>query len=158
MGNKGGVFGRSPALMLVWTTLITGLSCLGLPARPESTTPVERSAVPAVTPSLQQNPGASAQGITYYVRPDGGSAAQCTGRANAPYPGSGTAQPCAWDHPFRALPPGGTPRIAGEDTLIIAPGSYMMGLGAPGRCCWFLPSPWRPFFTWTASAFHNPSN
>jgi hypothetical protein len=118
--------------MLVWTTLIIGLSCLGLPARPESTAPVGRSAVPAVTPSLQQNPGASAQGITYYVRPDGGSTTQCTGRANAPYPGSGTAQPCAWDHPFRALPPGGAPRIAGGDTLIIGAGSYMMGLGAPG--------------------------
>ncbi len=69
---------------------------------------------------------------TYYVRPDGGSADQCTGMVNAPYPGSGTAQPCAWDHPFRALPPGGTARIAGGDTLIIANGSYMMGYGAPG--------------------------
>ncbi|TAK37318.1 MAG: hypothetical protein EPO30_10860 [Lysobacteraceae bacterium] len=73
---------------------------------------------------------------TYYIRTDGGSAAQCTGRVNAPYPGSGTGQPCAWDHPFRALPPGGTPRIAGGDTLIIASGSYKMGYGAPetGNC------------------------
>jgi hypothetical protein len=70
--------------------------------------------------------------ITYYVRPDGGSPTQCTGRANAPYPGSGSAQPCAWDHPFRALPPDGTPRIQGGDTLIVASGSYPMGLGAPG--------------------------
>jgi sugar lactone lactonase YvrE len=69
---------------------------------------------------------------TWYVRPDGGSPAQCTGRVNAPYPGSGTNQPCAWDHPFRALPPGGTPRIAGGDTLIIGTGAYMMGYGAPG--------------------------
>lgn len=69
---------------------------------------------------------------TYYVRPDGGSPNQCTGLVNAPYPGSGTNQPCAWDHPFRALPPGGTPRIAGGDTLIIGSGSYMMGYGAPG--------------------------
>lgn len=69
---------------------------------------------------------------TYYVRLDGGSADQCTGRANAPYPGSGTAVPCAWDHPFRALPPGGTPRIAGGDTLIVGAGNYMMGYGAPG--------------------------
>jgi len=77
-------------------------------------------------------PGAAAQGQTYYVRTDGGSAEQCTGLVNAPYPGSGTNQPCAWDHPFRALPPGGTPRIAGGDTLIIGAGSYMMGYGAPG--------------------------
>jgi hypothetical protein len=69
---------------------------------------------------------------TSYVRPDGGSAEQCTGLADAPYPGSGSAQPCAWDHPFRALPPGGPPRIAGGDTLIIAAGGYVMGFGAPG--------------------------
>ncbi|RME86382.1 MAG: right-handed parallel beta-helix repeat-containing protein, partial [Caldilineae bacterium] len=68
---------------------------------------------------------------TYYIRPDGGSAAQCSGLVDAPYPGSGTSQPCAWDHPFRALPPDGTPRIRGGDTLIIAPGSYRMGYGAP---------------------------
>jgi hypothetical protein len=67
---------------------------------------------------------------TYYVRSDGGSAEQCTGLADAPYPGGGTAQPCAWRHPFVALPPGGTPRIQGGDTLLIRPGSYMLGYGA----------------------------
>ncbi|MBI3961927.1 MAG: right-handed parallel beta-helix repeat-containing protein [Deinococcus sp.] len=69
---------------------------------------------------------------TWYVRPDGGSPEQCTGLVNAPYPGSGTGQSCAWDHPFRALPPEGEPRIAGGDSLIIAAGNYMMGYGAPG--------------------------
>jgi len=93
---------------LLLVSLINLVAASGLPAR---------SAGPLAT--------------TYYVRPDGGSAEQCTGRANAPYPGSGTAQPCAWDHPFRALPPGGAPRIAGGDTLRIGPGSYMMGYGAP---------------------------
>jgi hypothetical protein len=68
---------------------------------------------------------------TSYVRSDGGSAQECTGLEDAPYPGSGTSQPCAWDHPFRALPPGGPPRIAGGDTLIIEAGSYQMGYGAP---------------------------
>ena len=77
-------------------------------------------------------PRVHAAGVTYYVRTDGGSDTQCTGLANAPYPGSGTAQACAWDHPFRALPPGGTPRISGGDTLIIGGGSYMMGYGALG--------------------------
>lgn len=38
-------------------------------------------------------------GTTYYVRPDGGTPAQCTGKVNAPYPGTGLAQPCA----FRSL-------------------------------------------------------
>ncbi|MBI4673611.1 MAG: right-handed parallel beta-helix repeat-containing protein [Chloroflexi bacterium] len=71
-------------------------------------------------------------GVTYYVRTDGGNLSQCTGLANLPYPGSGTNQPCAWDHPFRALPPMGTPRISGGDTLIIGSGAYRMGYGAPG--------------------------
>ena len=84
----------------------------------------------------------SPQSTTYYVRPDGGDATQCTGLADAPYPGSGTNQPCAWDHPFRALPPGGPPRIAGGDTLIIAAGSYRMGYGAPGADACDSAYPW----------------
>ena len=95
---------------------LLSLSCLMAASDLSSPTPV----LSAVT-----------QGATYYVRTDGGSAEQCTGLVNAPYPGSGTNQPCAWDHPFRALPPGGTPRISGGDTLIIGPGSYRMGYGAP---------------------------
>ena len=92
------------------------------------------SAAPAVSHTGGDAASGRSQpaGATYYIRPDGGSPAQCTGLVDAPYPGSGTDQPCAWDHPFRALPPGGAPRIAGGDTLIIAPGSYMMGYGAPG--------------------------
>ncbi len=74
---------------------------------------------------------ASAQN-TYHVRTDGGDTSQCTGLANTAYPGSGTAQPCAWNHPFQALPPGGAARIAGGDTLVIHAGSYKMGYGAPG--------------------------
>ena len=69
------------------------------------------------------------QGTVYYVRTDGGTAGQCTGLVDAAYPGSGSNQSCAWSHPFIALPPGGTPRIAGGDTLVIASGSYMMGYG-----------------------------
>ncbi len=80
----------------------------------------------AVSPS-PANPIAA----TYYIRPDGGSTIQCTGTTDAPYPGSGSSQPCAWDHPFRALPPGGAPLINGGDTLIITAGSYRMGYGAP---------------------------
>ncbi|MFI4969219.1 MAG: choice-of-anchor Q domain-containing protein [Lysobacterales bacterium] len=79
----------------------------------------------------------AADAATYYVRTDGGSAAQCTGLANVAYSGSGSGQACAWSHPFIALPPAGNPaRIAGGDTLIIGHGSYMMGYGAPetGGC------------------------
>jgi hypothetical protein len=75
---------------------------------------------------------------TYYIRTDGGSFLQCTGKVDAKYPGSGSNQACAWHHPFDALPPNTdisppTPaRIAGGDTVIIEPGSYEMGLNAPG--------------------------
>ncbi len=68
---------------------------------------------------------------TYYIRPDGGTAEECTGLADAPYPGGGSSQACAWSHPFIALPPGDTARIHGGDTLLIAAGSYRMGIDAP---------------------------
>lgn len=67
----------------------------------------------------------------YYVRTDGGTAVQCTGRADTPYPGSGTGQSCAWAHPFWALNAAGAWKISGGDTLIIRPGSYRLGFGAP---------------------------
>lgn len=83
--------------------------------------------VPIAVQSDLQNTG-----TVYYVRPDGGSAEECTGLADAPYSGSGVQQPCAWNHPFQALPPGDSPRINGGDTLMIAAGAYRMGYGAPG--------------------------
>jgi hypothetical protein len=83
-------------------------------------------------PAAEMRPNQPAGG-TFYIRTDGGSYEQCTGLADAPYPGSGTDQPCAWDHPFRVLPPSSEAAlIQGGDTLIIASGSYMMGYGAPG--------------------------
>ena len=76
----------------------------------------------------------TAEATTYYIRPDGGTAVQCTGTVDAPYPGSGTGRPCAWSHPFWALEVTDTTphwRLAPGDTLIISQGSYMMGYGAP---------------------------
>ena len=96
---------------------------------PSAMTAVQTAAAPSAVPTSAIPPSA---GKTYYVRPDGSDAEKCTGLAAAAYPGSGTAQPCAWDHPFRALPPGGPARITGGDTLVIAGGSYMIGYGAPG--------------------------
>ncbi len=115
------MFKRGTPLLLL-LTLVVCTTC--------ATTPVEEEAPPA--PTLPPGPSPTAEGLTYYVRTDGGSPERCTGLADAPDPGSGFGQPCAWDHPFRALPPGGPPRIASGDTLVIGPGSYMMGLGAPG--------------------------
>ncbi|MBW1780593.1 MAG: hypothetical protein JRL30_07620 [Deltaproteobacteria bacterium] len=72
-----------------------------------------------------------ADAATYYVRTDGGTADQCTGLTDAPYPGSGTNQACAWSHPFWALSDSGAWKIQGGDTLVIGSGSYRMGIGAP---------------------------
>ncbi|WP_206859391.1 right-handed parallel beta-helix repeat-containing protein [Lysobacter changpingensis] len=69
---------------------------------------------------------------TYYVRTDGGDDEQCNGRADAPYPGSGSGVDCAWRHPNYALPTSDRPRIDGGDTLIIGPGEYMIGWESPG--------------------------
>lgn len=70
---------------------------------------------------------------TYFVRPDGGSARECDGRADRARAADGN---CAWAHPFVALPPGGRPRLTGGDTLIIGTGNYRMGIDAPDteRC------------------------
>jgi hypothetical protein len=91
---------------------------------------LDRASISLVLAHPQES--AQATGTTYYVRVDGGDVQECTGLSDAPYPGSGTHQACAWDHPFRALPPGGTPRLAGGSTLVIHNGAYRMGYGAPG--------------------------
>jgi hypothetical protein len=122
--------------MRIWRLVFSllaaiGLACVSMTA-PGETAPSTPEGIQTQIPAPSTD---SSQGITqntYYVRPDGGSPDQCTGQMDAAYPGSGTGQPCAWDHPFRALPPGEPPRLVGGDTLVIGMGSYRMGLGAPG--------------------------
>ena len=75
---------------------------------------------------------APVQAATYYVRTDGGTSTQCTGTTDAAYSGSGSGQSCAFNHPFWVLSAAGSPnKMVGGDTLIIGPGQYMMGFGAP---------------------------
>jgi hypothetical protein len=117
---------RSVAIQFIAISIILGLTaCLPRtsletdePPSQMETTPTQVSPHPAVS--------------TFYIRPDGGTAEQCTGLVDSPYPGAGSNKPCAWNHPFQALPPGGMPRIVAGDTLIIDSGSYMMGYGSPG--------------------------
>ncbi len=71
------------------------------------------------------------QATTYYIRTDGGTAEQCNGTFDAPYPGSGTNQPCAWSHPYWALDGNGSWIVQGGDTLLIHSGSYQMGFESP---------------------------
>jgi hypothetical protein len=102
------------------------------PAARESPPPVGHPAASGGGVDRAQVQTAPLSGTVYYVRPDGGDASECTGLTDTAYPGSGQAQPCAWDHPFRALPPGSQPVLAGGESLVIAAGSYPMGYGAPG--------------------------
>ncbi|MBN1955304.1 MAG: hypothetical protein JW900_09675 [Anaerolineae bacterium] len=129
---------RSQSLSLVLLLLSSAICASPVPGTPPVEPPVLSSPLP---PTALASPLPS-QLATYYVRPDGGTPEQCTGLVDAPYPGSGTSQPCAWDHPFRALPPGGTPRIAGGDTLVIGSGDYRMGYGAPGADACDADYPW----------------
>lgn len=69
------------------------------------------------------------EAATLYIRTDGGNTGTCDGTLNVPAAGSSGGH-CAWKHPFDALPPGGTARISGGDTLIIGDGSYRMGYTA----------------------------
>ncbi len=76
----------------------------------------------------------SASAATYYVRTDGGTAAQCNGTANTAY-SAGVAPACAWSSPNYALPLGKetttAQRLKGGDTLNIGPGTYNVGAGTP---------------------------
>ena len=72
-----------------------------------------------------------AQAATYYVRTDGGTSSQCTGLADAAYPGTGVNQACAFNHPFWGVSVSGAPmKMVGGDTMIIGPGQYKMGYSA----------------------------
>lgn len=126
-------------LASVVVVAVTGLSCVTMAQEEEASASASPPAEEVMHPTTAARTGAA---ITYYVRSDGGSLTQCTGLADAPYPGSGAGQPCAWDHPFRALPPDSTPIIGGGDTLIIGPGSYRMGHGAHGAGACETDYPW----------------
>lgn len=117
---------RQKMVFLPFILLVSALACTLFSPSPGQQTETEEPSSPPVT----RSPGPA--GSIYFIRPDGGSLDECTGLVDAPYPGSGSSQPCAWNHPFQALPPNGMPRILGGDTLIIGAGSYMMGYGAPG--------------------------
>src|SRR5690606_7214661 len=98
-----------------------------MPSSPAIRPPPGQSGIVAGVLLLLAAIGSAQAATTYHVRTDGGTAAQCTGKADAAYSGSGTNQACAWKHPYYALPPNDTARIAGGDTLMIGSGSYMIG-------------------------------
>jgi hypothetical protein len=103
---------------------------------PDATPPDAAGPVDSAPLSLDSLAGDSpvAPGKTYYIRPLGGTKDQCDGLSNqdlnaAAAPG---LKNCALNHPFQLLPPTGSALLSGGDTMIIAKGSYRMGIGAPG--------------------------
>ncbi|WP_348267230.1 choice-of-anchor Q domain-containing protein [Edaphobacter sp. DSM 109919] len=109
-----------------------GVFCLlfiFLTVGPRQTQPVQAAAKltepPSTRPSLS----------TWFVRQDGGDRKQCTGRADAPYSGRGSKQPCALNHPyylFTSQEQGDDHWIiGGGDTVIIRGGPYRMGYKGP---------------------------
>jgi hypothetical protein len=85
-------------------------------------------------------------GNAWYIRTDGGTAAQCTGKVDAPYPGTGSAQACAFSNPFYLWtndPPQNKAyelpvwKIAGGDTVILKNGDYRMGFKTPDANGWW---------------------
>jgi len=78
--------------------------------------------------------GNSVEAATYYVRATstGGTTTTCTGLADADYDGSGTGEACAFVHPAWAIGALGTSGVmSAGDTLIIGPGSYLIGATMP---------------------------
>jgi hypothetical protein len=82
--------------------------------------------------ALQSATTASAS-ATWFIRPDGGDAKQCTGKTDAAYSGRGSNQPCALKHPYYLFNSESRSGwiIAGGDTVLLRGGPYRMGYMGP---------------------------
>lgn len=78
-----------------------------------------------------------AMAATYHVQLLGGTGTQCTGLSSANYPGSGSGQTCAFNHPSWAIGgPSTSGVMAAGDTLQFDDvGPYMIGYGMPNATC-----------------------
>jgi len=92
--------------------------------------------------------------VVWYVRPDGGTrytsaritaglSGQCNGLADAPYPGSGTNQPCAfndfrflWDDQTYGNTNQNNWAIQGGDTVIVRGGPWRVGFNSATDTTW----------------------
>jgi len=95
-------------------------------------------------------------GTTWYVRPDGGTRhsgnvrkGQCDGQADAPYPGKGSNQHCAFKD-YRYLYSDGTYNnkawvISGGDTVMVRGGPWRVGQNGPNPQDYFGNDPGDPY-------------
>jgi len=78
-----------------------------------------------------------AAAANWFIRPDGGDRKQCTGKADLAYRGKGTAQACAFKHPYYLFTNDeyGNKQwiVAGGETVVIRGGPYRMGFKGPKR-------------------------
>lgn len=83
----------------------------------------------------QHGSKASSGSQTWFIRPDGGDRKQCTGKADAAYPGKGSMKACAFEHPYYLFTTGEYGNtgwvVEGGDTIIIRGGPYRMGYKGP---------------------------
>ncbi len=85
----------------------------------DSSSPAQTQSI--VTSIVVAAAQAAGSGTTWYIRLDGGTNTQCTGTTNAPYPGSGSGMPCAFNHPYQMLNYSGQwTKFAGGDTIQFA--------------------------------------
>jgi hypothetical protein len=117
LASTTGTISGTPTASGVSTFTVT-VSDTGDPAQTRSAvTTITVAALPATA------------GTTWYIRLDGGTNTQCTGTTNAPYPGTGTNQPCAYNHPYQMLTYSGTwAAMQGGDTMQFEDqGPYYLG-------------------------------
>jgi hypothetical protein len=83
----------------------------------------------STTMKITVAPAPASAGTTWYIRLDGGTNTQCTGTTNAPYPGTGVNQPCAYNHPYQMLTYSGTwaALTPGDTIQFLDQGPYYMG-------------------------------
>jgi Putative Ig domain len=106
--------------MISGTPSVTGTSSFTATVTDNSNPDQNKSATTsiAVTAKTAQQTG---PGTTWYIRSDGGTNTQCTGKTNAAYPGSGSGQACAFNHPYQMLDSSGNwSSFASGDTIQFA--------------------------------------
>ena len=131
----------------------------GTPTRAEQSTftvEVKDAVGDSASAQLQLQVNAANAGVTWYVRPDGGTrysanvpSGQCDGQADAPYPGIGSNQHCAFND-YRYLYSDGTYNnkawvISGGDTVMVRGGPWRVGQSGPNPQDYFGDDPGDPY-------------
>jgi hypothetical protein len=101
------------------TPSVTGTSSFTATVSDNGNPVQTKSVTVSITLSAAQPP--PGPGTTWYIRADGGTNTQCTGKTNAAYPGSGSGQACAFNHPYQMMNSDGSwTSFKGGDTIQFA--------------------------------------